>query len=450
MKEHARTFDLRFQEAFSRSPVPGASAALFYRGDVHVTFAGVLNSASRARVAADALFQVGSITKVFTATLIMREIERGALTLDTKIVQVLPDFQLSNDAYTAALTVGDLLTHRGGFEGDVDGDFGRGDDAIGRFVSNLRTLPVGFPPGTVMSYSNSGFVVLGAVLEAVGGRPWAAQMQDLFTAAGVPEAWVYPEDAVGWRTAHGHLLAPDPVPHPLARLPWAQAPAGAAVVMSARSLALFGARLSGAAPWEGLLSADSIAAMQTRRSPAPSIGAPGKYRGLGWELDARHGEPQLVGHNGQTYGQSAYLWAVPEAEFAAALLVNSDDDGALVDATIAGTIEELLGITPPRPSHTLADLDDELTSRVQGVYRTASRTVRIADRTALVRFHEHVDELTGHDDTADYILKFSAADGYLVAVDQAGQVALRFGIPSDASDRPTHLYMGNRAVPRVG
>src|ERR1700683_3236049 len=80
---------------------------------------GVLSTATQVPVTTDAVFQIGSITKLWTATMIMQLAEEGRLSLDTTVAQVLPGVRITTADVGAQITVGHLLTHTSGIDGDL-------------------------------------------------------------------------------------------------------------------------------------------------------------------------------------------------------------------------------------------------------------------------------------------------------------------------------------------
>ncbi|QTV79594.1 serine hydrolase domain-containing protein [Microbacterium sp. NIBRBAC000506063] len=98
---------------------------------------GVLHVGTGAPVSTESLFQIGSITKVWTASLVMQLADSGALDLDAPVVEVVPSLELSSSA--RAVTTRHLLSHTSGLEGDIFTDTGRGDDCVARYVEELRS-----------------------------------------------------------------------------------------------------------------------------------------------------------------------------------------------------------------------------------------------------------------------------------------------------------------------
>src|SRR5262245_60448818 len=152
--------------------IPGAGVAIWHDGESREFSAGVTNINTRVPVDADTLFLIGSITKTMTTTLIMQLVDRGELELDAPAKAYLPDLQLGDDDATRTVTVRQLVTHTSGIPGDYIEDFGRGDDALDRYVRSFSTIGHLHPPGTMISYSNSAFGVAGRLVERITERIW--------------------------------------------------------------------------------------------------------------------------------------------------------------------------------------------------------------------------------------------------------------------------------------
>ena len=86
----------------------------------------------------DSVFQIGSITKVWTATVVMQLVDEGLLDLDAPVVEVLPELRLADPDVTKQVTMRHLLTHTSGIDGDVFTDTGRGDDCLEKYVDAAR------------------------------------------------------------------------------------------------------------------------------------------------------------------------------------------------------------------------------------------------------------------------------------------------------------------------
>src|SRR4051794_15043792 len=107
--------------------VPGASLAIAQGDELVLASAGVTNLRTGVGVDADTLFQIGSITKVYTTTLVMELVDEGRVGLDEPVQTYVPGFQLAVPG-ADAITVRHLLTHTSGIQGDHFDDHGTGDD----------------------------------------------------------------------------------------------------------------------------------------------------------------------------------------------------------------------------------------------------------------------------------------------------------------------------------
>ena len=121
--------------------VPAAAVAVLVDGEIVDHATGTLNTATGVEATTDSVFQIGSITKVWTATLVMQLVDEGLVGLDEPVRTYLPEFRLADADAADAITVRQLLSHQAGFEGDVFTDTGRGDDAVEKYVALLAASP---------------------------------------------------------------------------------------------------------------------------------------------------------------------------------------------------------------------------------------------------------------------------------------------------------------------
>jgi CubicO group peptidase (beta-lactamase class C family) len=316
---------------------------------------GVLHLGTGVAVTPDALFQVGSITKVWTTTLVMRLVQEGVLDLDAPVRDRLPEFAIADERAGAAITLRQLLCHASGFDGDTFIDTGRGDDCLAAYVSTLRANRQLFPPGTAWSYNNAAFVVAGRLVEAVTGSTWDAALRErVVEPLGLLQTVTLPEEVLLHRAALGHIEDAEgrPVPAPVWALPRSGGPAGLICSTVADQLAFAAAHLRGGALADGgsLLSPESAREMaaeqQTRVDTTDHEDA--SSWGLGWARGSWDGTP-VIGHDGNTIGQSAYLRLFPGHGVATVLLTNGGEAGLLHRQLVGELLAELVGITVPRP-----------------------------------------------------------------------------------------------------
>ncbi len=200
------TLQQRLDELRAKHHVPGASLAVLENGDVTTAASGVLNLDTGVEATVDSLFQIGSITKVWTTTVIMQLVEEGLVELDAPLRTYIPDFRVADEAASEGVTIRHLLTHASGIDGDNFSDTGRGDDALEKYVATCANLRQVHPLGATMSYCNTGFTLLGRVIEVVTGRVWDTAMRErLFTPLELTHTATLPEDVLRFRAAMGHI-----------------------------------------------------------------------------------------------------------------------------------------------------------------------------------------------------------------------------------------------------
>ncbi|MFE4663590.1 serine hydrolase domain-containing protein [Streptomyces sp. NPDC056716] len=365
------------------SQVPGAAVAVSVGDEVVEAAAGVLSTATGVEATVDSLFQIGSITKVVTATLVMQLADEGRLDLDAPVRAVLPEFRIADERAARRITARHLLSHVAGFEGDVFTDTGKGDDCLEKYVGVLRDVPQLFEPGAMFSYNNAGFCVLGRMVEVLRGEPYdVCARNHLFTPLGMTHTASDPYEAIVHRAAVGHVerVPGKPLePTPIWALARSNAPAGSMLAMRPRDLLAF-ARMhlaEGRGPHgTTVLSPASARAMRLPQITLPDIDQ-GTAWGLGWELFDLPDGP-LFGHDGNTIGQSAFLRVAPERGVAVAILTN----GGLsrqVYAEIAGRVlGELGGVGLPAPPTPGGTAPIREASRYLGTYTSSTSETTVS------------------------------------------------------------------------
>lgn len=341
--------------------VPAAAWAVLADGAVVDGAAGILNLATGVEATPDSVFQIGSATKLWTSSLVMQLVDEGAVDLDVPVRTYLPEFTIGDEDAAARITTRQLLNHTAGFEGDIFTDTGVGDDCVEKFVATLGTVPQLFPPGEQFSYNNAGYCVLGRLVEVLRGKTYDACLREhLFAPLGLTHAATSPYEAIMFRAAMGHV-EPEPgqgvVPAPIWAMARSNAPAGSMLAMRPRDLVAF-ARMhledGRASDGTQVLAPGTSARMQRREVGLPDLGLMGTSWGLGFErFDTPAGD--IVGHDGSTIGQNAFLRMVPDAGVAVALLTNGGDVVSLyrdvVDHVLAELTDLRLPALPEPPAH---------------------------------------------------------------------------------------------------
>ena len=360
--------------------ITGVSLAVAQGDQLVEAATGFVNSAAGIEATPDSVFQIGSITKLFTATLIMQLIDDGLLQLDTPLSGALPELDLADSAITGAVTISHLLSHTSGIEGDHFLDTGPGDDCVERFVVSCSALPQIHQPGQLFSYCNTGFILLGRIIEKQRGAPWHQILHDrIIKPLELSAMGTEAGDAILHRAAVGHMDAqndPDGSPFVIPRwsLPRSNGPAGATPFGRARDLVPFvQAHLGdGLAPnGNQMLSSQSTRAMTAQQVQLPQYAAATGW-GLGWMLFDMDGG-QLIGHNGATLGQTSCLRVEPESGLIMSLLTTGG--GKRVAPFFREMTDQVFGeqcgITSPPPVDELPTVDLAGTDldRYCGTYR---------------------------------------------------------------------------------
>ncbi len=390
------------RSATKKHGVPGASVAVL-RGKriVATAAAGVINLDTQVPTTADTIFQIGSITKPLTATLVMQLRDEGVLDLDTPVVEYLPEFRVADPLVWRAVTPRHFLSHTSGIDGDFFPDAGRGDDCIRRFVDMCAMLPSLFPPETMMSYCNVGYAVLGRVIEVLTGQTYdEALRKRIFAPLGMNHSISLPEDTLRFRTAIGHV--PDPkkkgqlIVAPSSFLSFGQKAAGSTPMMTASDLLRFAyVHLNSGSSMKGsrLLSASSTRMMQRQQIGLPRNSRPGYTGwGLGWGLNDWGGH-KVFGHNGATIGQASFLRISPEKKLAVALLTNGGDPPALYSEIFDNLFGSLAGFTEPAPPAPDDDIEPQVGS-LAGTYEDSFRKFEISEHRGRVVVSVHFKQET--------------------------------------------------------
>jgi CubicO group peptidase (beta-lactamase class C family) len=355
------TLQTRLDELARKHNVVGASAAVQQGDDIAHAVTGLTNVRTGVPVRTDTVFQIGSISKVYTATLVMQLVDEGLVDIDRPIGDYLPGFALADPAAAAVITIRQLLSHTSGMDGDVFDEFGRGDDCVGKYVEAMSGLVQTSAPSAFFSYCNSGFVLLGHLVEQLRGLSWdAALRKHLLAPLGLVDTVTLADEAILRSAAVGHLATGEGGAAQVAPM-WffsrALGPAGVVTAPAHEVIAFARMHLADGRALDGtqVLSPSSVKLMRELQVRLPDPYTLGDGWGLGWILYTL-GEPNVIGHDGATVGQQAYLRIVPDRDLVVVLLTNGGGMGALFGDLIRPLLTELAGATlnpdatlPPSP-----------------------------------------------------------------------------------------------------
>jgi CubicO group peptidase (beta-lactamase class C family) len=352
-------------QQMERWQVPGLAIGIYQEGRVETAAYGVANVETGCAVTPGTLFQIGSISKVFTATLVMSLVEEGTLDLDQPVIAYVPELPLTDEAARRTITLRHLLTHMAGFYGDRFDDHGDGDDALARAVAAFADLPQQTAPGELWTYCNAGFDLAGRAVERVLGVPFEQAMRErVFAPLGLERTTYFAKEAIRHAVAAGHVQdrsgvtqVADPWP-----IPRRSNPAGG-ISSTVEELLRFAACHLHDGEIEGrrILSPASARAMRTVQTAADY----GRNWGLGWSLRQVAGTT-VVEHNGATNGFMARLTLVPDRQFAIAVLTNGEYGSPAHGAIASVALDRLLGLRADPPAR--QELSTEQLARFAGRY----------------------------------------------------------------------------------
>jgi CubicO group peptidase (beta-lactamase class C family) len=438
-------------EAVRRHQVPGATLAVLDGADVTVAAAGVLHRGTGVEATPDSLFQIGSITKVWTATLLTQLVAEGRLEFRTPVVEVLPEFRVADPVVSAAITVEHLLTHTSGIEGDVFTDTGRGDDCVARYVRECANLVQIHPLGATLSYCNTGFVIAGRLVEVLTGQVWDVALRErLIDALHLKHTVTLPEDALRFRVAMGHVAGPGEQlgPAPIWSLPRSVGPAGLICASAANVVEFARMHLHGGRGPHGeeIVRTDLAAEMQRIHAEVPNPGSLGDHCGLGWCLFDWDGAA-VYGHDGGTIGQYAFLRVDPDHGVAVALLTNGGDATAAYIDVFGRLFTDLCGVrvrtfAPPEDRPAL-----DGAAHIGTYERHGARITITPTADGLACRSESTDELAGLDPPVEYELVPVREDLYAARDKGDGPWAPMRFYELDGGQR--YVHFGGRATPML-
>lgn len=436
--------------------IPGAAIAVIVGDKVLWTRGfGVANAETGEAVTADTLFQIGSVTKPFTAAALLGAAADGAIALDQPVSTYVPALT----PCVGAPTLTQLLSHTGGLIDEPD-EFGpQGEEGLGAYQRSWTNEYCLLPPGRAFSYSNSGFSLAGLALQQVDKKPFAEAMRArVLGPLGMTRTTFRPTEAMTWPLAVGHRQNKNgkfEVVRPLAndaRL-W---PAGT-LYSSANEMARFAVALMNDGKVEGK---QALPAGVARRMRTARVVIPTTTQEYGHGVFISRGRVEF-GHGGAMTGYAAQLSIAdsdlmdhpsqpqPQPQMAVVVLTNGDgvDPARLVESGMMIANAERTGATGvetvtvadggPLPERALTAAEAE---PFAGTYRNPRRfTVEVVRRgtgLTLKRFGR------------DFPMRAVSNPGqFVVDLPRGGTETIAFGLGADG--RADYLQMNVWALARV-
>lgn len=340
------------QEIMARWDVPGLAVGIV-EGDetIYAKGFGVQSLETQAPVTLDSVFCLQSVSKCFVATAILQLAEGEKLDLDAPLIRYLPYFQIDDERYQQ-ITIRQALSHTSGLP-DIDeseyiewvahSEYDAG--AAERFVRSLGDKKLVANPGERFSYSNIAYNILGDLFAKVSGTCFENAMQEqILIPSGMPNSTFMftnvPTNLLAWP----HLRSPEMRVNPIYPYHRADAPASFlhATVADMCHWGIISLK-RGRDPKRKILSAAGYDLMWTpvaKRGNPPSMY---EEMGLGWVLGHYKGM-KTVGHGGAGFGGTAFLFILPEKNFAAVLMCN--EESYACNRAVQAVADALIGQKP--------------------------------------------------------------------------------------------------------
>ncbi|MDN4056906.1 serine hydrolase [Massilia sp. YIM B02769] len=346
---------------------PGATVIVVKDGKTLLRKAyGIADTKGMKPMEAGMVLRLGSITKQFTAVGILMLAEEGKLALTDDITRFFPDYP----AKGRKITVEHLLTHTSGiasYTSRTDYPLTMGRDVTpAQMIDSFKNDPLDFEPGTAYRYNNSGYFLLGAIIEKVSGMPYAKFVEQRIFVPLVMKDTAY-EGYERSKTAHaaGHTQGAQGYEHSTP-LSMSQPYAAGSLVSSVDDLARWDAAVS-----QGKL----LKPASWKRVFTPYTLADGKSTGYGygWQVGSLQGVP-VVSHGGGINGFSTYALRLPEQKVFVAVLSNAD--GGVANPGVVASKAAALAMGKPFREFREIALDAATLDRYVGVYEVEKGITR--------------------------------------------------------------------------
>lgn len=311
--------DALFKTQF-KGDEPGATVIVVRNGKTLLRKAyGAADIATKTPLTPGTVLRLGSITKQFTAVAILMLMEEGKLALNDPITRFFPDYPTGGKV----ITIEHLLTHTSGiasYTGKPDYVAGMGKNlSVAQMIDRFKNDPLEFEPGTRFHYNNSGYFLLGAIIEKASGLSYPRFLeQRIFTPLGMKDTAYEGVERSAAPRAKGYS-AKGQAFEPAAFLSMSQPYAAGSLISTVGDLAIWDAAITAGklikpASWK-------LAFTPYRLNPEKSTGY-----GYGWAVGAFQGVP-AIDHGGGINGFSTYALRLPEQHVFVAVLANRDSGG---------------------------------------------------------------------------------------------------------------------------
>jgi CubicO group peptidase (beta-lactamase class C family) len=359
--------------------IPGVAVGVWADGRETFACHGVTSIDNPLPVDTETLYVLGSVTKTYTATALMRLVAEGWVELDAPVRRYVPELKLADEQAAAEITVLNLLNHTAGLDWGLILDTGEGRDALSTYVAGMAELRLIAAPGLRASYSQAGYNLAGRIIEKVTGKPYESAIASLLLEPlGLSHSFFNRDDVMTRRFVAGHNPGQDGR-LAVARLwrRWRGDNPGGGLVSSAADQirwARFHLGDGRSVGGRGVLPAGLLHQMKAPTAPLRASTL-GDAIGIGWFLRDVDGV-RTVGHSGSANGQFADLLTAPDRAFAVVALSNAGPNGVLFNqAVVRWALETYLGLVDRDPEP--LPYDEAQAREIVGRYETGPQLLAI-------------------------------------------------------------------------
>jgi CubicO group peptidase (beta-lactamase class C family) len=347
-----------------QSNQPGAAVLIARNGAILLQKGyGLAQVEMRAPITSETRFRIGSITKQFTSAAILKLAEDGKLSLDDPLSKFVPDWPRGHQ-----VTLRHLLTHTSGIHNfTAKPDFKarvRDPIPLAKLIASFKNDPYDFEPGEKYSYCNSGYVLLGFIVETVSGQPYESYLRKtFFERCGMKDTGVYRSGTAPSAEALGYSYENEVIQQ---SVDWdmSNVAGSGALYSTGRDLfrwneALFGQKVLSAA---SLQTAFTVGVL---KGDDPSHPEDTGY-GCGWAIDRLNGARE-VSHGGELAGFGSYLLRLPDYYLTVVVLLNCVPQLPNLQQWALAREIARLALGPELPPHEIPKIADVPLSALQAI-----------------------------------------------------------------------------------
>ncbi|MEO6991606.1 MAG: serine hydrolase domain-containing protein [Candidatus Baltobacteraceae bacterium] len=349
-----RELDAKVEALMARFHVPGVAVGIYHHNREYVRGYGIANVKHPLRVDGDTLFRIGSTTKTFTGTAVMRLVEMGKIDLGAPVRRYLSSLKLADASVAATVTVRQILNHSAGWLGDDYANYGRGDDALTKYVAGMALLRQLTPVGKVLAYNNAAIDLAGRVIESVTGMSYEEAVAKLvLEPLGLGRTGFFTDELVGYNIAASHVVekgaaSVDPSTWWFPR----SLDATGGLISSARDQLRYARfHLGNGTAHDGkrVTSPQTLVAMRSNPGPGGTLRMEVDGVCVTWFQRRTAQRVPIFQHGGAWGGQNSDFFFIPARGFAMTTLTNSTTGPMLINELTRSdwVLERFVGLSNP-------------------------------------------------------------------------------------------------------